>query len=202
MTSRHKKRIMFGVFFVLLGAIVVIAVRFALYKSDEVHYHANFALYVDGKRDTFNNFTYYEEVQACVDHSVDNPKSKVHMHDRNSGLVHVHESGMTWGYFFANLGYTLGTGVIKTESGVYVDGQGKKLSFILNGEEVSSVAGKVIKSEDRLLINYGDQDKKALAGFYDTVPKDAPKANTEHDPSTCIGGHELTFWQRLKEAVL
>ncbi len=202
MTTRHKKRILFGFCCLVLGAVLVIGIRFATYKSDETHYHANFAVYVNGKRDEFKSFAYYEEVQACVDHSVDNPKLQVHMHDRNNGLIHVHETGMTWGYFFANLGYTLGDSVIKTESGVYVDGQDKKLSFILNGEPVTSIAGKIIKTEDRLLINYGNDDKKTLTERYNSAPTDAPRANTEHDPSTCSGGHDLNFWERLKKSTI
>ncbi len=188
---------------VLLGMLIVTGWRFVAFKSDEVHYHANFALYLNGKRDEFKSFAFYEEVQACVDSNSDSPKTRVHMHDRNNGLIHAHETGMTWGYFFANLGYTLGDAVVATGSGSYVDGQDNaKLSFVLNGTPVTSIAGKIIKTEDRLLINYGNDDKKTLEQRYNTVPTDARKANTEHDPSTCSGGHELNFWDRLKKSFL
>lgn len=200
---KHRHIFLIACVAFLLGAVSFIAFRMATYKSDEVHYHANFAMYVNGKRETFDGFAYYEEVQACVDHNADNPKSRVHMHDRNNGLIHVHGAGMTWGYFFNNLGFTIGNTVLATEEGTFIDGQdGKQLTFILNGEKVSSIAGKIIKSEDKLLISYGDEDQKSLFERAKTLPSDAHKANTEHDPSTCSGGHNLNFWERLRAVTI
>lgn len=46
----------------LLGAIWLVALRYVTYKNDAVHYHANFALYINGQREEFKSFTYYEEI--------------------------------------------------------------------------------------------------------------------------------------------
>lgn len=204
LTSSKPSTLRFWLFAVVMffaGIVAFIAFRYATFKSDQVHYHANFALYINDQRDPFKSFTFYEEVSACSSNDVDNPKTRVHMHDQNSGLVHVHAHGVTWGQFFDNLGYTLGDNLVKTDNGVYIDGQnGNTLTFILNGQKVSDVADRVIKSEDRLLINYGNDDAKTIQKHYDSVPTDAHKANTEHDPAACSGGVELTSWQRLKQA--
>ncbi len=193
---------LFGVTMFLLGAFLLAAFRFATFKSDDVHYHANFALYVNGQKDEFKSFTFYEEVAACTAHDPDDVKSRVHMHDQNPGLVHVHAHGVTWGQFFANLDYTLGDKVVVTENGAYADGQdGNKLSFLLDGQPVESVEDRVIKTEDVLLINYGKDDAKTLQTRYDAIPRDAHKANVTSDPATCSGNADSTLTQRFKAAV-
>lgn len=180
----------------------MVAIRFAVIKDTSVHYHANFALYINGRQDDFKNFTFYEEVQACSLNDPDNVKTRVHMHEQHAGLIHVHAHGVTWGQFFDNLGYTLGDKVMSTDGGVYVNDQdGNHLSFILNGDPVQAVANRVIKSEDRLLINYGKDNDKVLQERYQSVPSDAHQANTQQDPASCSGSHSLTFSDRLKQAL-
>jgi hypothetical protein len=106
-----------------------------------------------------------------------------------------------WGHFFANLGYTLGDSLVKTDQGVFVDGQGGKLTFMLNGKEVNGVANTLIKSEDVLLINYGNDDKATLEQRYDSIEKDAGEYNKRNDPSSCSGGKPLSFAEKLKHAI-
>lgn len=197
----QKYLIVFAVGLVL-AIVLTTALRFALAKDTSVHYHANFALYINGKQDEFKSFTFYEEVAACNSHDADNPKVRVHMHDNKAHLVHVHAGGVTWGQFFENLGYTLGDNLISTDNGVYITGDdGNKLTFTLNGEEVDALANKVIHSEDVLLINYGKDDDGTLKQRYDAIPRDAHQANVTKDPSACSGGNEFTFWNRLKQAI-
>ncbi|HSX27326.1 MAG TPA: hypothetical protein VLG25_00940 [Patescibacteria group bacterium] len=186
---------------IILGAVGVTAIRFAFVKDDHVHYHANFALYVNGKRDEFKDSSFYEEVAACDIHDADNVKAHVHMHDNNNALVHVHASGITWSDFFNNLGYTLSDKLVKTDRGVYIDGENSNhLAFMLNGQKVTSLANKVIKSEDVLLINYGQDDNKTLTNRYDAIPRDAHMANTTTDPASCSGSEPLTFTTRLRKS--
>ncbi len=191
----------FGLAMFLLGAFVLFAFRFATFESDDVHYHANFALYVNGQRDEFKSFTFYEEVTSCDVHDADDAGGRAHMHDQNSGLVHVHAPGVTWSQFFTNLGYTLGNKVVVTDGGVYADGQdGNKLVFVLNGQTVRSVQDRLIKSTDRLLINYGKEDATALDARFKALPDDADKANKTSDPAACSGGQDTSLSQRLKAA--
>jgi hypothetical protein len=200
--SKFKK---YGIVFfigVLVAFVVTTAVRFALVKDTAVHYHANFALYINGQEDPFKSFTFYEEVAACDSHEVDNPKVRVHMHDENAHLIHVHAHGVTWSAFFANLNYTLGDNLVKTDNGVYIAGDdGNQLTFYLNGQKVDHIADMVIKSEDVLLINYGKDSDATLKQRYDAIPRDARKANVTKDPAACSGGHELTFWSKLQQAL-
>lgn len=184
------------------GVAWLVAVRYVTYKSDTVHYHANFALYINGQADQFKNFTFYEEVQSCGGSQLDNPKSRAHMHGNVNHVVHVHDHAVTWGQFFANLGYSLGNDLIRTNDGIYVDGQNdNKLSFILNGQPVGAVANKTIESEDVLLISYGRADDATLLKQYQAIPKDAPKVNQQNDPSSCSGTEPSSFRRRLWQAI-
>jgi hypothetical protein len=186
----------------LLGLVWLVALRFFTYESTDVHYHANFALYVNGVQDQFDNFTFYEEVQSCGSDELDNPKTRVHLHDNIGYVTHVHDNGATWGHLFANLGYTLGDSLVKNDEGVYIDDQaGNQLTFWLNGEEVSSAANRTIGSEDVLLISYGQEDEATMRQRYDAIVKDAAEYNTKNDPSACAGTKPVTFWQRLKLAI-
>lgn len=184
-----------------LGTLWLAAVRFVRVRDTAVHYHANFALYVNGQRDPFDSFTFYEEVQACSGQQHNNPKGRVHMHGKVNSVVHVHDHAATWGHFFANLGYGLTDTSLKTDAGTFVDGHnGKRLRFLLNGRPVESVANRTIGSEDVLLVSFGDEDETALRRQYDTITRDAGRYNQQTDPASCSGGQPLTLSERLKRA--
>lgn len=184
------------------GIIWLIALRFILYSPNDVHHHANFALYVNGERDPFDSFTFYEEVQSCTDDELNNPLTRVHMHDQISNVVHVHDGAVTWGHFLANLGYGLTDTVLETDEGVFIDGEDdKQLKFILNGEPVNSIANQVIGSEDKLLIDYGEADQQTLYERYDSIEHTAGEYNQKPDPSSCSGGKNPGFVERLKHAI-
>ncbi len=186
----------------LSGVMWMTAVRFLTVKSDDVHYHANFALYVNGERDSFESPTFYEEVQACGGEDVSNPKIRGHMHNQENDIVHVHANGVTWGHFLANLGYGLSNTVLMTDDGVFIDKQNdKQLTFILNGKPASLTANQHIDNEDVLLINYGDESEAELMERYAAIPTDAEKYNNTYDPGGCTSGKPFTFWERLKQAI-
>lgn len=175
---------------------------FYWFKKDEVHYHANFALYINGTRDEFKSFTFYEEVQTCGVEDADNPKSRVHMHGQVNHVAHVHDHAATWGHFFSNLGYSLGNDVIKTDRGTFLDSQdGKRLRFMLNGQSVDTVANRTINSEDVLHISYGDEGDTVLQQQYQAISRDAHEYNQKTDPSSCSGGQPLTLTERFKKAL-
>jgi len=187
---------------IVIAALLFVGLRAIFYKPDAVHYHANFALYINDQQDEFKSFTFYEEIAACSVDGHTDPKTRVHMHDENNHLIHVHDHGVTWSQFFTNLGYTLGDNIIATDSGVYVNGQdGKKLTFMLNGQVTEHIADEVINSEDVLLIDYGTTDPATLMQRYNKIPRDAHKANITADPSTCSGSKPLTLSERLRHAV-
>ncbi len=185
----------------MLGAIFLVALRFVTFKDTRIHYHANFALYINGQRDEFKSSTFYEETQSCTAEEV-GPRQRVHLHDQKPHVVHVHDKGSTWGHIFANLGYGLNGKSVQTDKGVFIDNQDdNQLTFILNGKEVQGLANEIIESEDVILINYGKDDQATLLKRYDEIKKDAAEYNQTTDPSTCSGSKPITFTERLKISI-
>lgn len=199
-----NKRIALAViagFFV--GALWLVALRFITFKDTRVHFHANFALYINGQRDTFDSSTFYEETQACSADEV-GPKSRVHMHDKKSHIVHVHNDGATWGHFFANLGYGLSNKSVTTDSEVFVDGKdGVEINYILNDKPADSVSNLVIESEDVLVIDVVKNEDGVITSRIAPEPptKDAAEYNSKSDPSACSGSKPVTFTERLKKSI-
>jgi len=196
-----KKVLLAGSIGIVLGVLVLLGIRFATYSGlDQVHYHANFAIYVNGVRQEFKGFQYYEETAAeiCTLHPIDSPKERAHMHDNINSVVHVEDHLVTWGNFMQNLGWGMGDDYLKTSDAMYTnDGQGK-LSFILNGKPIESVAGKIIQDKDQLLISYGTESSDQLQKEYKTVPATAVKYDTSKDPASCGAGHSsVTTSERL-----
>lgn len=182
----------------------LVAIRFAWSPSgsDRPHYHADFALYVNGVRFDFDKPAYYEEVTACSQSERNNPATRAHLHYPDPGIVHVHDQAVTWSHFLANLGIVLADDYLATSTNKYIPDNQKKLRFILNGDPVSFPSAKVIGNEDVLLIDYGDDPDADIQSRYLAIEAGAPAANTENDPYGCFGtGEELTTGQRLWRAL-
>jgi hypothetical protein len=97
--KNNKNQLLYLFLAFVLGAISLVAIRFVTLKNNEVHYHANFAVFVRGERYSFDNFTFYEEVAACGGNGIDSPNIRVHMHDSIDHVAHVHDNGVAWGHF-------------------------------------------------------------------------------------------------------
>lgn len=197
----NKRRLLQCVAFFLLGALTLITIRFITIEKKETHYHANFAVFIDGKRFDFNNFIFYEEVQSCGGAELNNPRTRVHMHDNVNHVVHVHDTAATWGHFFTNLGMVNGDTVFKTNTDTYVETKEKPIRFILNDAEVDMTANRTIVSEDVLLVSIGTVADEMLQEQYAQISKDAGEYNYRNDPSSCSGGQPLTVGERLKQSI-
>ncbi|MBI2285224.1 hypothetical protein HYU82_00145, partial [Candidatus Saccharibacteria bacterium] len=131
----------------LMGVLIILATRFFTYDAGYVHYHANFAVYINGQQEKFEGSTYYEEETSCKAESHMTPEDRVHMHDDVYDVIHVHDHAATWGQFFENLGWGLGKDYIKSRDTLYQNNNGSNLSIILNGQNltgISSVTNQVI----------------------------------------------------------
>lgn len=184
-----------------LTVLLIFGLRFALLEKMEVHYHANFAVFVDGERLPFETFTFYEEIESCGGNSIDSPKIRAHMHDQVNHVVHVHDNGATWGHFFANLSYVNGDTLFKTDGGTYVEDDDTQIRFLLNDQEVQTTANRTIENEDVLLVSIGNPSDEDLQNQYAQITQDAAEYNEKDDPSACSGGKPFTTSERLKQAL-
>ncbi|HYF96829.1 MAG TPA: hypothetical protein VD947_02210 [Patescibacteria group bacterium] len=184
----------------MAALLLVFLIRGIFLQDNTVHYHANFALYVNEEQDKFESPLFYEEVQSCSAENENDPKTRTHMHNNENDVAHVHDSAVTWGHFFANLGYGLTNDAITTDEGIFVNGQdGKKLTFYLNDQAVQSIANTVINNEDMLLVDYGTG--KDIQAKFDKIPANAHEHNVKPDPASCSGSDELSAKDKLLKII-
>lgn len=196
-----------GLSLLLIGFIVGVlwfgTLRFLLVHPAETHYHANFAVYINGQREEFAGPGYYEEIAACTSAYDNNVKGRVHMHDNVNDVIHVHDKRVSYADFFENIGWNIGPDFIHTDTTLYTNNDQAKMMFMLNGQKVDRVDNLVIGDKDRLLVSYGPVDTD-LAAQFKTVASTAAAVDAEQDPSTCSGLNgpsEDTFRVRLKRAI-
>jgi hypothetical protein len=180
----------------VLGAAIILGIHFFTYKPDSVHYHANFALYINGQREMFQSPQYYIETAMCSADTVMTPVGRAHMHDNVNNVVHVEDHAVTWGQFFANLGWYMGPTFIASPDGtIYAENAANKLNLVLNGQDytdLGGVANTVIKDQDKLLVSYGNESKAKLNQQYSVIPSSARHYDATKDPASCSGSHSGT----------
>jgi hypothetical protein len=188
-----------------LGVFALGVARFLFISPLEAtHFHANWAIYIDGERLDLSDQRYMEEVASCytVDGNV-TPQSRIHMHEGNHDVVHIHDQGVTWGHLAGNLGIGLGEGYLILRDGTRIfDGEDGRFTYILNDRVLTSIHNELVASEDRLLISYGAESLDELGDHrFPLVATTAGEYNTREDPPTCSGsGEPPGFWERLRSA--
>lgn len=186
----------------ILGALIILGIRFFTYSPDQVHYHANFAVYINGKREEFKGPQYYQEVAICSSTTgITIPQQRAHMHDDINSVIHIHDHAVTWGQFFENFGWYVGPDFIQKDDGTrYVADDTNKLNIIINGQDytgLQAITNNVIKDRDRLLLSFGDIDSKTLDKEFKSVPSTAKHYDESKDPASCAGSEKVTTKVRL-----
>jgi hypothetical protein len=190
---------------VVLGVLALGMTRLTALPAEEpgTHYHANWAVFVDGQRLDLSAERYMEDVVRCkADPTQVDPQDRVHMHNRDHDVVHVHHGGATWGHFLANLGFAVGDDFLYTDTGErYGATPERTLKFVLNGREVPSIRNRLIESEDRLLISYGPESAvEAARTQFPQVAANAGEHNLLPDPGACGGAVHAHGGSRLRRA--
>ncbi|MFQ5550594.1 MAG: hypothetical protein ACE5FJ_05105 [Gemmatimonadales bacterium] len=190
------------------GFLLIGILRFFMMPlpPEPIHYHANFALVINGESFDFAQERYMQDVQACKVNPDDVlPVERAHMHELVPDVAHIHADGVTWGHFFANVGFTIGDDFVFTDRGDrYFNDDMNRLKFVLNGEQVASIVNREVVSEDRLLISYGPEPLDVIIqAQFDSIASTASIFNSYHqDAGGCSAGsgEELSTLQRIKQA--
>src|SRR5450432_3603881 len=97
-TFINKTVLVSAVIGIIVGVLALLVVRYFTYNPPRVHYHANFAVYINGQQEQFkDNFYYESEASACTATGNITPPDRAHMHDHINNVVHVHDHAVTWG---------------------------------------------------------------------------------------------------------
>lgn len=128
--------------------------------SRDFHVHSDFAVYINGEKFNFTQSKYMTSTNVC--HAA-NQEKHLHMHDMNGDVVHSHEDGQHWSQFFDTIGFEMTDTSITTDDGKEYKNDGtKKWHFVVNGQEVTTIADRAFVDLDRVLFSYGDIKSQLL----------------------------------------
>lgn len=151
--------------------------------SSYIHYHANFWVFINWEKIDFSDDKYMEDISACKLWNEKTQKDRAHLHENNPWAIHIHDDWVTWWHFFSNIWYNFTDNFLSDDNwNIYQANSDKKLTFILNWEEIKNPFNRQIKSEDVLLIDYWNWDIK---NEYSQINIDAWMYNNMDDPTTC-----------------
>ncbi len=184
----------------VIGAFVILGIRFVTYKPVTVHYHANFAVYLNGQPEKFGSPLYYLD-GSCSMSGIMTPESRAHLAKGYDGVVHVQDHSVTWGQFFENLGWYVGDDFIKTADSTLYQASGQsRLHIIIDGQDYTDLGGitnRVIEDKDRLLLSYGDETQQTITQQYNSVPNTAGRYDGMRNSSSCGHSINITTKDRL-----
>jgi hypothetical protein len=184
---------------VLVGALIILGIRFVTYNPEQIHYHANFAVYINGKREQFKTPFYYEEVSgSCGLGKNVTPAQRTHLHDNTNDVIHVHDHAVTYGDLFMNIGWAVGSDFIKTPEGILQPDAEHHIAYLINGKEIADISTEVIRDEDRLLVDYGNTPTETLKKEAGNVARSAHHYDITKDPAACLGNAKPTWKDRLR----
>ncbi|MEK7505326.1 MAG: thioredoxin domain-containing protein [Patescibacteria group bacterium] len=170
-------------------ALIKDAIDKAPIKEVEVaeHSHADFAVYLDGKKIDFSLAKYQSEEGK-------EKNEWLHLHDGNGKVIHKHKKGVFIGEFFKSLGMGFTKECFTTDTGSkYCNGSGKTLKFFVNGKTNSEFGSYEPKDLDKLVISYGPKSENPLFQL-ESVSDDAciySEKCPERGPApeeSCVGG--------------
>lgn len=169
---------------------------------EQPHYHANWAVVVDGEELDFSADRYMQSIAGCTATDVVDPAERVHLHNNEGEVVHVHHTGVAWGHFFDNLGMDVGPDyLIVDDEHRFFEGEGSTLKIVRNGFVLGEIRTVPIRSGDRLLISYGPESVEQVTGEqFPLVAANAEEYNERDDPAGCSGAVDTALWERLRAA--
>lgn len=170
-----KRKFIIGVSIgsLLLGAALMFAYTKAAVNSipaEDFHEHADFALFIDGEKFNFarnefmsNKPCTFDEARGFIDvayaHGGD-LEDKVHLHDLDGDVVHMHQPGVTYHDFFESLKMGFEDSFfIDHEGNEYKNNETHEFRFFVNNQEQPSIMNQEIRDLDRTLITYGPRDR-------------------------------------------
>jgi len=174
---------------------------YAWIKFAKPHYHSNFKMFINWELVDFTDDKYSEDVWKCKLDGEMSPKDRVHLHENNPDVIHIHHEWVAWGHFFLNNNFIFWEDYLITDSWeIFNEDEENKLIFILNWKIISNPYNRMIKSEDRLLINYWNETEDFLINErFKQVLNNSGEYNNKYDPWTCSGTNENSILFLIKQ---
>jgi len=163
----------------VLAALIIAALLFGLAsnplkpKQEEMHRHFDFKLYREGQAVDLSQ----DQYQSVEGHELD---ERVHLHDNNGDVMHVHAEGVTLDEFLASLGIEL---PVASETKVFVNGDFEPRGLAYQPQDV-----------DQILVVHGQATDEQIVAWQATVTNNAciysekcPERGQRPPTETCVG---------------
>lgn len=192
---------------VITGVLLLAGFRFMTVPPPLVtHHHANWAVFLGGERLDLSDDRFMEDVASCrTSPESIRPRDRIHLHDGDDNVVHVHHPASTWGQLLANLEMAAGSEYLFTPDGAkHMVGADSSVVFIRNGRRVYDLTNEPVRSLDRVVISFGaESPDEVMADHFSQVADNAAEHNEMADPGACMGSHEAeTFGAKLRRAFI
>ncbi len=169
-----------------------------------VHYHANFAVFINNRQVNFSDPSYMH-LAPCLADSTEvllNRLDNVHLHDLVGNVVHAHQEGIVWNDLFKSVKYDLFKDA---------DGNGQlPINYYLDGTKVDkSILSMPIRKGSRFLITADAQpapEKVSESEYYNRQHQSIGSSAIDYDNGTkgaekCGATGKRSFLTRLKIAL-
>ncbi len=148
--------------FVLGAFSIALLIKSAIQSpaTVEFHEHADFAVFINGKKFDFSGESYMSTKPCTIEENERADDDVVHLHDLDGGVIHVHRAGVTYADFFQSLHMSFSDTAFSDDAGnTYANNETQSLRFFVNGTEVQTLAGRDIRDLDQILITYGPRNR-------------------------------------------
>lgn len=131
----------------------------------EVHWHADVAIYIRGERLDLGEERILEHFQ---------PNPNIHFHPPDFNVVHVHREQSTWDELFSSFGITLRKGCLTLpDETQYCSNEQETLKFYVNGVRVDAIHFEDVFDLERVLISYGPAEDPSIPAQLAAVSDEA-----------------------------
>lgn len=116
-----------------------------------VHWHADFAVVINGERFDFNK-------PEFISKEGQEGNAWVHIHEPRPTVVHVHREQTTWDEFMRSLGFSLTDAALTLPDGrKFVTGDLSQLKFYVNGVRIDTLMFESISDLSQVLVTFGPE---------------------------------------------
>lgn len=136
-----------GISIGLIALFFLIGCTNPLASPKEVHWHADFLVWMDGNFVDFNKLAYMSTPYHAL-------SPAVHLHDFNPNVLHIHSSDATLKMFFDSLGMEFSDTCFDTNGFRYCNSPTRQLQLFVNGKQNLELQKYAPKDLDRILVFY------------------------------------------------
>lgn len=166
----------YSIILALALPLIAACSRTAAVNPDPNHTHADFAVYIEGRKLDFSDPRYMSapppdsESQSLLPslllskayaHEGEEGghikgREYLHLHDGNGNVMHRHKPNLTLGDFFVSIGFHMTEECFVLEDGSEIcPAEGKKWQMFVNGQEIPWASQYVFQDLDKILLTYG-----------------------------------------------